>query len=86
MIHKVLRDWTLSDGTLIPAGTIIGMASDAMNKDEVRVTTLYKPIADRIHTEDRSPSRMHIFLRVSDSPRCGQMTRNQIVRNAKWFP
>ncbi|KXN83236.1 Ent-kaurene oxidase [Leucoagaricus sp. SymC.cos] len=34
MIRKTLQDWTLSGGTLIPAGTFVGIASDAMNKDE----------------------------------------------------
>lgn len=36
MVNKVLQDWTLSDGTLIPAGTIVAVANDAMHKDEVR--------------------------------------------------
>jgi len=33
--RKALKDWTLSDGTLIPAGTFFGIAGDAMNKDEM---------------------------------------------------
>jgi len=33
--RKTLKDWTLSDGTLIPAGTFFGIASDAMNKDDI---------------------------------------------------
>lgn len=36
MIRKVLKDWTLSDGTLLPAGTFVGVAADAMNKANVR--------------------------------------------------
>jgi hypothetical protein len=40
MSRKALQDWTLSDGTLIPKGTFIGIASDAMNKDEVRLPLL----------------------------------------------
>ncbi|KAJ3556908.1 hypothetical protein NP233_g11870 [Leucocoprinus birnbaumii] len=34
MTRKTLKDWSLSDGTLIPAGTFVGIANDAMNKDE----------------------------------------------------
>ncbi|KAF9453730.1 cytochrome P450 [Macrolepiota fuliginosa MF-IS2] len=34
MVRKTLKNWTLSDGTLIPTGVLIGVASDAMNKDE----------------------------------------------------
>ncbi|KAF9453726.1 cytochrome P450 [Macrolepiota fuliginosa MF-IS2] len=34
MSRKALQDWKLSDGTLIPAGTFVGVASDAMNKEE----------------------------------------------------
>jgi hypothetical protein len=37
MRRKTLKDWTLSDGTLIPAGTFVGVASDAMNKEEVAI-------------------------------------------------
>jgi len=36
LIRKTLKDWTLSDGTHIPADNFIAIASDAMNKDEVR--------------------------------------------------
>lgn len=35
--RKTLKDWTLSDGTLIPAGTPVSIASDAMNKEEVGI-------------------------------------------------
>ncbi|KAF9453721.1 cytochrome P450 [Macrolepiota fuliginosa MF-IS2] len=35
MMRKAHRDWTMSDGTLIPAGTFIGVASNAMNKAKV---------------------------------------------------
>jgi hypothetical protein len=31
-----LKDWTMSDGTVIPAGTVLGIANDAMNREEVR--------------------------------------------------
>lgn len=34
MTRKTLREWRLSDGTIIPAGTFVGVASGAMNKDE----------------------------------------------------
>ncbi|KAL9712299.1 hypothetical protein Ac2012v2_003533 [Leucoagaricus gongylophorus] len=34
MTRKALKDWTSFDGTFIPAGTFIGVASDAMNKNE----------------------------------------------------
>lgn len=36
MSRKTLKDWVLSDGTLLPAGTLIGVASDAMSTSEVR--------------------------------------------------
>lgn len=36
MTYKILQDWVTSDGTLIPAGTSVGVANDATNKDEVR--------------------------------------------------
>lgn len=39
--RKTLQDWRLSDGTLIPAGTRVGVASGAMNKEEVE--TLHPP-------------------------------------------
>jgi cytochrome P450 len=35
MSRKTLRDWTLSDGTLLPAGTLIGIAADAMSTSEL---------------------------------------------------
>ncbi|EKM83195.1 hypothetical protein AGABI1DRAFT_111666 [Agaricus bisporus var. burnettii JB137-S8] len=35
MSRKTLKDWTLSDGTLLPAGTLIGVASDAMSTSEL---------------------------------------------------
>jgi len=41
MTRKALKDWTSFDGTFIPAGTFIGVASDAMNKDEVSLSLLY---------------------------------------------
>lgn len=44
MFRKALQDWTLSDGTFIPAGTFFGIASGPMNRDEVRV--LFFPIAN----------------------------------------
>lgn len=34
MTRKALKDWTLSDGTLIPTGTFVAIANDAMNKDD----------------------------------------------------
>ncbi|KAF5349711.1 hypothetical protein D9756_008946 [Leucocoprinus leucothites] len=34
MNRKALKDWTMSDGTFIPAGTFIGVASAAMGVDE----------------------------------------------------
>ncbi len=37
MTRKTLKDWTLSDGTLLPAGTFLGVAGDAMNKEEVAI-------------------------------------------------
>lgn len=35
MSRKTVKDWTLSDGTMLPAGTFIGVASDAMSTSEV---------------------------------------------------
>lgn len=35
MLRKTLKDWTLSDGTVLPAGTYVGVASDPTNRDEV---------------------------------------------------
>lgn len=40
MTRKTLKDWTLSDGTTLPAGTYIGIAADAMSKSEVRFTAI----------------------------------------------
>jgi hypothetical protein len=40
MNRKTVKDWTLSDGTLIPAGTFLGVASAAMNKEEVAIPPL----------------------------------------------
>jgi hypothetical protein len=37
MHRKVMKDWTLSDGTIIPAGTMVAIASGPMNMDEVRL-------------------------------------------------
>ncbi|KAF5349709.1 hypothetical protein D9756_008944 [Leucocoprinus leucothites] len=34
MIRKTIKDWMLSDGTLIPPDTYVGVAVDAMNKSE----------------------------------------------------
>ncbi|KAF9453725.1 cytochrome P450 [Macrolepiota fuliginosa MF-IS2] len=34
MVRKTIADWTLSDGTTIPAGTYVGVATDAMGKSE----------------------------------------------------
>ncbi|KAJ3557279.1 hypothetical protein NP233_g11785 [Leucocoprinus birnbaumii] len=34
MTRKTLKDWTLSDGTHLPADSFIAIASDAMHKDE----------------------------------------------------
>ncbi|KAJ3561250.1 hypothetical protein NP233_g10307 [Leucocoprinus birnbaumii] len=34
MIRKTIKEWTLSDGTVIPPGTHVGVAVDAMNKEE----------------------------------------------------
>lgn len=36
MTRKTLKDWTLSDGTLLPADSYVAIASDSMHKDEVR--------------------------------------------------
>ncbi|KXN83238.1 Ent-kaurene oxidase [Leucoagaricus sp. SymC.cos] len=38
MTRKTLKDWTLSDGTVIPAGTYISLASDAMNREDTSFT------------------------------------------------
>ncbi|KAJ3561249.1 hypothetical protein NP233_g10308 [Leucocoprinus birnbaumii] len=35
MSRKTLKEWTLSDGTMIPPGTFVGVASDAMCKSEL---------------------------------------------------
>ncbi|KAF9453723.1 cytochrome P450 [Macrolepiota fuliginosa MF-IS2] len=32
MVRKTLKNWTLSDGTVLPPGTFIGVAADAMSK------------------------------------------------------
>ncbi|KAJ3566941.1 hypothetical protein NP233_g6679 [Leucocoprinus birnbaumii] len=34
MMRKTLKDWTLSDGTVIPAGSFVGVASDPMNREK----------------------------------------------------
>ncbi|KAJ3557278.1 hypothetical protein NP233_g11786 [Leucocoprinus birnbaumii] len=34
MSRKVMRDWTMTDGTVIPSGTYLGIATAAMNLDE----------------------------------------------------
>ncbi len=38
MLRKVLKDWTLSDGTVIPAGQYVGVPSGPMNKEEVPIS------------------------------------------------
>lgn len=35
MTRKVLKDWTMSDGSVIPAGTFLGVAAGAMSRAEV---------------------------------------------------
>jgi len=39
MFRKTMKDWSLSDGSVIPAGTVVGVASAPMNRDEVRLAT-----------------------------------------------
>lgn len=39
MFRKAKKDWLLSDGTVIPAGTFVGVASAPMNRDEVCLVT-----------------------------------------------
>lgn len=34
MLRKTLKDWTLSDGTVIPTGSFVGVASDPMNREK----------------------------------------------------
>lgn len=35
MTRKVLKDFTFSDGTFVPAGNYISIASDALHHDEI---------------------------------------------------
>lgn len=35
MLRKTLKNWKLSDGTLIPPDVYVGVATEAMNKEEV---------------------------------------------------
>jgi hypothetical protein len=35
MIRKTVRNWTLSDGTVIPPDVYVGLAAEEMNKAEV---------------------------------------------------
>lgn len=35
LARKAVKDWTMSDGTIIPAGTLLGVATGAMNTSEV---------------------------------------------------
>ena len=39
MFRKTKKDWSLSDGTVVPAGTFVGVASAPMNRDEVCLVT-----------------------------------------------
>jgi len=49
LIRKTLKDWTLSDGTHIPADSFIAIASDAMNKDEVRFSSRYSETDEQVN-------------------------------------
>lgn len=47
MSRKTLKEWTLSDGSVLPPNTFVGVASDAMCKSDVSaVLVLRVPLND----------------------------------------
>jgi hypothetical protein len=78
MSRKTLKDWTLSDGTLLPAGTLIGIAADAMSTSEV--CFMHYVLLDLIPC----PELLSFYLRMpkpsnlSGSRRCVMEMKNSI--------
>ena len=85
MSRKTLKDWTLSDGTRIPADNIIAIATGAMHKDEVRVSYIHRVKHAILNQLFRRYSLMPTLSKHSDSQRCVMETESWIASSTNWF-
>jgi hypothetical protein len=87
MFRRVMKDFTLSDGTVLPAGTEICFANGPMNKDEVRIAFYH--VFDGLNADSSlvsGLSPMHIRSKVSGLLKCVMVMGNLTVSNIRWFP
>jgi len=70
MSRKTLKDWTLSDGTHIPADNMIAVATGAMHKDEVGISYIHAVKHAIMNELSRRYSLMPTLSKHSDSQKC----------------
>jgi len=85
MTRKTLKDWTLSDGTHIPADNIIAIASGPMHKDEVGVLYIHAVKHAIMNGLFRRYSQTLTLSKHSDSQKCVTETESWIASSTNWF-